>query len=447
MPLFKFFAQTKNKMTSVSDLIHLLEGDLSNKNIRQLAQIFQAVLRIGGRVTMLGITRMSPIPYRTLSRIYDQSWDWFLMRWTLFIKLCFDDTATYVLVGDETVEGKAGSHTAGMSKFYSSTHGRPIPGVSMFALSVVEVATKRSYPLCVEQLIETEADRVRKAAQKQQAQAHKGGSRGRKKGTKNCPKQTGDYPLLRAVRSCLSTLMPHKNTIGLKYWALDGYFGHQTYIEIADAHDLFLICKLKRNAVLYFDYQGAKGGRGRPRLYGDALDLCQRYPAHEVKDHKSDYGLVQQFEVRSRTIKNRCLNVVVLYTDAADLQNRTVLFSTDLTLSAATMIEYYSLRTQIEINFREAKQYFGLRDFKNTKAQRVSFSINLAFMMCCITLILRQGYQKMFALSFVSTEDVKAMERMTVFAEMIISARTNQGKNVFNSHDIRAFAKVEAINL
>ncbi|MBN8587768.1 MAG: hypothetical protein J0L94_05540 [Rhodothermia bacterium] len=49
-------------MTSVSDLTTLLEGDLSRKNIRQLTQILQAVLCISGRVTMLGIARMSENP-------------------------------------------------------------------------------------------------------------------------------------------------------------------------------------------------------------------------------------------------------------------------------------------------------------------------------------------------------------------------------------------------
>ncbi|MBN8587776.1 MAG: hypothetical protein J0L94_05580 [Rhodothermia bacterium] len=59
-------------MTSVSDLTTLLEGDLSRKNIRQLTQILQAVLCISGRVTMLGIARMSEIPYRSLSRFIEK---------------------------------------------------------------------------------------------------------------------------------------------------------------------------------------------------------------------------------------------------------------------------------------------------------------------------------------------------------------------------------------
>ena len=42
-----------------------------------------------------------------------------------------------------------------------------------------------------------------------------------------------------------------------------------------------------------------------------------------------------------------------------------LLFTSDLALDAETMIDYYSLRFQIEFNFRDAKQFWGLDDFIN----------------------------------------------------------------------------------
>ena len=44
-------------------------------------------------------------------------------------------------------------------------------------------------------------------------------------------------------------------------------------------------------------------------------------------------------------------------------QAHVLLFSSDL--NAEKMIDYYSLRFQIEFNFRDAKQYWGLQDFMN----------------------------------------------------------------------------------
>ncbi|MDQ7046740.1 MAG: hypothetical protein Q9M39_03645 [Sulfurovum sp.] len=43
------------------------------------------------------------------------------------------------------------------------------------------------------------------------------------------------------------------------------------------------------------------------------------------------------------------------------------LFSTDLTLDYEKIIDYYSLRFQIEFVFRDAKQYWGMEDFMNIK--------------------------------------------------------------------------------
>jgi hypothetical protein len=44
-------------------------------------------------------------------------------------------------------------------------------------------------------------------------------------------------------------------------------------------------------------------------------------------------------------------------------------------------VELYSLRFQIEFNFRDAKQYWGLEDFMNVSSTAVTNAVNLAFFM------------------------------------------------------------------
>jgi putative transposase len=58
-----------------------------------------------------------------------------------------------------------------------------------------------------------------------------------------------------------------------------------------------------------------------------------------------------------------------------------ILFSSDLTLAYAQLIDYYRLRFQIEFNFRDAKQYWGLEDFMNTSETAVTNAANLALFM------------------------------------------------------------------
>ena len=86
-----------------------------------------------------------------------------------------------------------------------------------------------------------------------------------------------------------------------------------------------------------------------------------------------------------------------------------VLFSSDLTLDYACIIDYYSLRFQIEFNFRDAKQYWGLEDFMNTEETAVTNAANLSLFMVNVSyLLLREFRQKD---STVNVLDLKAYYR------------------------------------
>jgi putative transposase len=58
------------------------------------------------------------------------------------------------------------------------------------------------------------------------------------------------------------------------------------------------------------------------------------------------------------------INVVIIVRTCLATQRvgQVVLFSSDLSLEAWTLIDYYALRFQIEFTFRDAKHYFGLED-------------------------------------------------------------------------------------
>ena len=62
-------------------------------------------------------------------------------------------------------------------------------------------------------------------------------------------------------------------------------------------------------------------------------------------------------------------------------RSHVILFSSDLTLSYDKIIDYYKLRFQIEFNFRDAKQFWGLEDFMNLGQTAVTNAANLSFFM------------------------------------------------------------------
>ncbi len=71
-----------------------------------------------------------------------------------------------------------------------------------------------------------------------------------------------------------------------------------------------------------------------------------------------------------------------------------ILFSSDLELSYDKLIDYYSLRFQIEFNFRDAKQFWGLEDFMNVTQTAVTNAANLSLFMVDVSQVLMCEYRQ-----------------------------------------------------
>ena len=55
------------------------------------------------------------------------------------------------------------------------------------------------------------------------------------------------------------------------------------------------------------------------------------------------------------------------------------MFLSDLDLSYEQIIDYYKLRFQIEFNFRDAKQFWGLEDFMTNSQTDMTNTANISF--------------------------------------------------------------------
>ena len=111
-----------------------------------------------GRVTMLGISRWAGKggSYRTVQRFFSHALPWATLFWCFFRQHLYRASDVYLLAGDEVVVTKAGKHTHGLDRFFASLYGKPVPGLSFFALSLVSVQERRSFPIRVEQVVRSE---------------------------------------------------------------------------------------------------------------------------------------------------------------------------------------------------------------------------------------------------------------------------------------------------
>jgi putative transposase len=139
---------------------------------------------------MLGLSRWAGQggSYRTVQRFFSTVLPWATLFWVFFRQHLHCPEDVYVLAGDEVVVTKAGKTAHGLDRFFSGLYGKPVPGLAFFALSLVSVQARRSFPLRVEQVVRSEAEKVASKA-KAAAKQPKAASANRRPGR---PKSNGN---------------------------------------------------------------------------------------------------------------------------------------------------------------------------------------------------------------------------------------------------------------
>lgn len=355
--------------------------------VRHLALIVRAMLTMSGRITMLGISRWSEKggSYRTVQRFFATVVEWPPLLVKFFATHLFNPDREYILAGDETVVGKAGTQTFGLDRLFSGLQGKVIQGLGFFVLSLVAVTERQAYPVSVRQVVRSETEKATAKRRRQKKKARQPAPKGRPQGSRNRDKKALQLSpeLLRISDMLLHLLKLLKPLVGVRYLALDGHFGHQQALLMAQAHDLHLISKLRRDAALYEKYEGLYGGRGARKKYGARLRhemVPAKYLQHSEREQEMVTNYYQGLFLHREFGQE--LNVVILV--KLNLKTRqagyVLLFSSDVALGWEKPVEYYRLRFQIEFNFRAAKQHFGLEDFMNTTERGVENGANLSFL-------------------------------------------------------------------
>jgi len=369
-------------MTEIVALLQSIATVVSPTILKQMSQVIYGLLITNGRITMLEISRWTEGggSYRTIQRWYHSQLLWLQIMWILFTSQLWQAGHAYIAAGDEVVFGKAGKETYGLGRFFSSLQQRVIPGLSFFVFSVIDVQERQSYPMQVAQMVKTKGEKAQK--EKKKPATGKKRSVGRPKGSKNKKdeKPTLSADLLRIQPVLQAFLAVLKGVWSISYLVMDGHFGNYPSAWMVVQTGLHFISKLRWDAALYEPFSGTYRGRGPHPKYGDKVNVRKMKKEYLKSDTVED-GLRTQ--IYQATLLNKefafLINVViVLKTNlSTKAQAHLILFSTNLELSYEKMIDYYTLRFQIEFNFRDAKQYWGLDDFMNVKEVAVTNAARL----------------------------------------------------------------------
>jgi putative transposase len=370
-------------MPEIMVLFACLSQCIAPTPLRQLGRVIEAMLAMSGRVTMRGLSRWSDQggSYRTIQRFFNTSLSWCQLQWLLIRQHLLDTDDVVVMSGDYVVVTKSDKTTYGLDRFFSSLYGKAVPGLCFLSLSLLSVKRRMSYPVVTEQV-----EKAREAAAQAQSTKKSKGQRGRPQGSKNRNRREVELsPSLRFIQEHIKSLLKQiGDAFKVVYFIFDGELGHNDALQMVRQVGLHLVSKLRYNSALYFPYAGPYAGRGPHRKYGKKLDY-RHVPSAYLQATSIDEGIetnIYQLALWHKKFAEMLNVVVIVKTNVQTHKTaHVVLFSSDLTLGYAQLIDYYRLRFQLEFNFRDAKQYWGLEDFMSVNERPVYNSANLSMFM------------------------------------------------------------------
>jgi putative transposase len=433
-------------MPDIITVFACLRQSLNATTLRQLGRVTEAMLSMTGRVTMRGIARWAGPggSYRTVQRLFTTSLSWGTLQWLLIRHHLLDQDDVILMGGDEVVVTKSGKMTYGLDRFFSSLYGKTVPGLGFLSLSLISVKRRTSYPIMMEQI-----DKQQTANPPDVSKTKSQGHRGRPQGSTNRNRREVVLsPYLRFVQETMRRLLALIGTgIKVMYFVYDGAFGHNEALQMVKQLGLQMISKLRHDAALYFPYDGPYAGRGKRKKYGHKLDyrnLAHTYlkASFVEEDIKTT---IYQMHVWHKKFAD-LLNVVVIVKTNLKTQAvaHVVLFSSDLDLPYDHLSDYYRLRFQLEFNFRDAKQYWGLEDFTTVKQTPVYNSANLAMFMVNVshTLIrsMRTSWPEM------SVNDLKAWFRSRKYVVETLKLLPEMPEPIFIAQAIDQMAQLGRVN-
>lgn len=389
-------------MMNILALLQCIQPEITKTDLKRLSRVIEAMLSMSGRVTMLGLSRWAGKSgsYRTVQRFFNTSIAWPNLFKAFFESHLYQPDKEYFLVGDECVVTKSGRKTYGLDTFFSGLLSRVTKSIAIFTLSIVDVNENRAYPLRVQQVVRAQAEKEAVKAKKNAKKGTASGQQvGRPQGSKNRDKTkvTLTAELQRIQQMVQKQLLCLPSGIQVKHLALDGHFGNNNALQMVLQCGLHLISKLRHDAALYFLYNGPQKKKGPRKKYGDKIDYRHIPQQYLVEKHIEDdvETCIYQAKMLHRDFAQP-LNVVII--TKTNLKSGTFahvnLFSSDLSLAYEKIILYYRLRFQIEFNFRDAKQFWGLEDFMNVNQVPLTNALNLSLFMVNVSQVLLHQFRQ-----------------------------------------------------
>jgi hypothetical protein len=332
-------------------------SSLSAPQYKFMQALLAVLMSLPTRLNLRNLSRYLYMSEKTVSRWFAKSFD-FVGFNQLALKNVTDSGHELIVAIDACFMRKSGKKTYGIDSFWNGSAGQSEKGLEFSEIALVDVTHNTAYHLSAVQTAANDDQNDPNYTRTDQYFAH-----------------------IKKEMECLRSLK-------INYIVMDSFYAKKKMINGITELKQHAVGKLRYDSALYYPFQGEQKARGRPRKYGDKVnfnDLSQLEFVCEENGHK-----IYTAKVHSVTFK-RIIRIVYVARTSTKKVSTALLFSTDVSLDARTILRYYKARFQIEFLFRDAKQFTGLNDHQVRDQKKLDFHLNLS--LTALNLLRLQAYQ------------------------------------------------------
>ena len=355
-----------------------------------MIKIIFLFMGFSGRYNFTNMARYGDYTEKTYRNNFQEPFDFLSFNKEVILDACSGDR---IIAFDPSYIPKSGKKTDHLGTFWSGVSGKALRGLEIGGFAVVDIKNKTAMSL---EAVQT--------------------------------------PSVKELKKEGKTLVSHYASLVIerkevleslsKYLVVDGYFAKKNYINsITEETNLHIISKMRKDANLYYLYQGEKTGKkGRPKVKDGKIDMTninkERFKLVFEDKNVKVYQVLAYSILLKRKVK---LAYVEFWNGGKYTGKYAVLFSTDLSLSGERIYLYYKSRFQIEFLFRDAKQFAGLTQVQARSKEKLHFHFNISLTSVSTAkaiyyLPLETQQQTSFSMS-----DIKTLHLNKIIADRIFS--------------------------
>ena len=330
---------------SYNKLVINMLNKLPNINKRRkdfLLEVFVLMLSIKGRINFLQLSRYGNFKEQRYRQQFEKQFDFLEFNKQLVLSA---GGGKYAIAFDPSYINKSGKSTPGVGYFWSGVAGHAKWGLEIAGLAAIDIENHTAHHLEAVQTF-----------------------------TNNNTEST----LTDWYADIITTRKDQLNQIS-NIIVADAWFSKRKFTDEIISAKMNLISRFRDDADLLYLFHGQQSeGRGRPKKYDGKIihnNINKDYFNFVEKNEKAE---IYCAEVYSKALKRTIKLVHVIYKNKKGKETPKLYFSTDLSLEALDILDYYTCRFQIEFLYRDAKQHTGLNDCQARSENKLHFHFNSA---------------------------------------------------------------------